>query len=335
MAYFDTARQRAALLVLLLGIGIALALASYATGLIGAAVLYVIFAPLNEVLQKHMRPGLAASFVTALAVLVVLFPGASLATLLVNQAQDIAGGVLHSQALRNLTTLQIGGFAVGPRLATLSEKLVSWAGGLVFGVIGTATRLVLNLTIAFFGFYFLMLHPAKTWDFFRPYIPFSARNTEKLRDRFRDVTNSTLIGTVLIAIVQGVLVGTTFFFLGLSNSLFWGVITAVTSIVPVIGSTIVWGPGAIVLAANSRWGAALFLVFVGIVVISSVDNFIRPLVYRRWAQIHPLITLIGAFGGVKYFGLLGILIGPLALSYFFELIRMYREEYIEPAVVQA
>jgi predicted PurR-regulated permease PerM len=67
----------------------------------------------------------------------------------------------------------------------------------------------------------------------------------------------------------------------------------------------------------------------GILVVGNVDNIIRPAVFRRWAKIHPFITIIGAFAGINYFGLLGLIIGPLAISYFFELIRMYREEYLQ------
>jgi predicted PurR-regulated permease PerM len=68
---------------------------------------------------------------------------------------------------------------------------------------------------------------------------------------------------------------------------------------------------------------------VGLVLVGSVDNVIRPLVYRRWAQIHPLVTLVGALAGIRFFGLIGLLIGPLALSYFFEFIAMYREEHLD------
>ena len=102
------------------------------------------------------------------------------------------------------------------------------------------------------------------------------------------------------------------------------------AILPVVGSGMVWGPAAVVLIMQNRVGAGVALIVWGIVVVGSVDNFIRPLIYRRFSEIHPLITLIGAICGVSQFGLLGLLIGPLALSYFFELIRMYREEYLEP-----
>ena len=102
------------------------------------------------------------------------------------------------------------------------------------------------------------------------------------------------------------------------------------AILPIVGSGMVWGPAGVVLIMQNRPAAGILLIIWGATVVGSADNFVRPFVYRRFSAIHPLITLIGAIGGVSYFGLLGLLIGPLALSYFFELIRMYREEYLEP-----
>jgi predicted PurR-regulated permease PerM len=123
-------------------------------------------------------------------------------------------------------------------------------------------------------------------------------------------------------------VGIGFWVTGLSNALFWGVVTVVFAILPVVGSGMVFGPGAIALALGGHWGWAIGLAIWGILVVGNVDYVVRPMIFRRWANIHPLVTLIGALAGVPYFGLLGLLIGPLALSYFFELIRMYREEYL-------
>jgi predicted PurR-regulated permease PerM len=162
----------------------------------------------------------------------------------------------------------------------------------------------------------------------RPYIPFSARNAEKLRQRFRDVTTSTLIGTGLTAVVHGILVGLGFWVVGLPNAVFWGVVTMVFAILPVVGSGLVWGPGVIALFIDHRPGPAVGLALWGAVVVGNIDYVIRPMVVRRWAHIHPLVTLVGALAGVRFFGLLGLLVGPLALSYFFELIKMYREEYL-------
>src|SRR5436190_1826278 len=148
MALIDSNHQRAAILLLLLGAALVIALSPYGTGLIGIPVLYAVFAPVHE-----------------------------------------------------------------------------WLGSSAFGLVGTATRVVLNLTISLFGLFYLLLRPQETWDAVRPYIPFSAKNTEKLRQRFRDVTSATIIGTGLTAAVQGLLVGLGFWLTGLPNAVFWGVVT--------------------------------------------------------------------------------------------------------------
>ena len=329
MSYFDTDRQRVAALITLLGIGVVIALAPFATGLIGTLILYVTFRPLSEWLDDRVRPAVAAGIVTTLAIFLVMVPGLSLAGAIVSQAQGIATGIMESPLVGRFADRRIGGFDVGPQLTQLGDALVAWIGTSAFSLIGTATLLALNLTIAFFGLYYLLLKPQEAWDLTRPYLPFSRKNTTMLRKRFRDVTNSTLIGTLLISLTQGLLTAGAFGVVGLPNAMFWGFVTAIFAILPVVGSGLVWGPGALALVLEGRTGAAVALVVWGVAVVGMVDNLIRPMVYRRWAHVHPMLTLVGAIAGVRYVGILGILIGPLALSYFFELIRMYRESYVD------
>jgi predicted PurR-regulated permease PerM len=330
MPVIDTKHQRAALIIILLAVGIAIALAPYVTGLMGIPVLYVVFAPVYNWLRKHVKAGLAAGLCVAVGVFVILVPGASLAGLIVSEAQGMAAGVVQSPLLVKLQQLRIGQYQIGPQLATLGQRLVEFVGSSLFSVLGTATRLVLNMSISFFGLYYLLTSGEQggTWKKLRPYIPFSSTNAEKLAQRFRDVTVSTLIGTGVIALLQGALVGMAFAVVGLPNSLFWGVVTAIFSILPVVGSGLVWVPGVAALALQGQWPSAIGLLLWGAIVVGNIDNVIRPMVYRRWAAIHPFITLVGAFAGVQFFGILGLLIGPLALTYFFELINMYREEYL-------
>src|SRR5438034_3289191 len=328
MPLIDSNHQRAALLVLLLGVALVIALTPYATGLLGIPVLYAVFAPVHVWLGMRVRSQLAASLVVALALFLIVVPGVSFAGLIVSQAQEIAAGVIRNPLLGRLRELRLGGIDLGPRLAGLGAQVVAWVGSSAFGLVGTATRLALNLTISLFGLFYLLLRPQATWDAVRPYIPFSARTTEKLRQRFRDVTTSTLIGTGLTAAIQGALVGLGFWLVGLPNAVFWGVVTMVFAILPVVGSGMVWGPGAIALLLDHRPLPAFLLALGGLGIVGNVDYIIRPMVFRRWADIHPLVTLIGALAGVPFFGILGLLIGPLALSYFFELIKMYREEYL-------
>lgn len=329
MSFLDSNQQRAALLLGLLMAALAIALAPYATGLLGIPVLYVIMAPLHRWLHTRVGPRTSATLVVGFGVFLILVPGLAFAGVVVNEARQIAAGVIRSPILDHLTELHIGEFPVGPRLAKLGEQVVQWLGSSAFNLIGTATRLALNVAIAFFGLFYLLIRPGDTWDAVRPYIPFSKTNADKLRRRFEDVTISTLIGTGLTAVVQGLLLGLGFWAADLPNPVFWGVVAAVFAILPVVGSAFVWIPATIALVLDGRYGWAVGLALWGAVVVSSVDNVIRPLVFNRWANIHPLITLVGAFAGVRFFGILGLLIGPLALSYFFELIRMYREEYLK------
>ena len=331
MAFLDTNQQRATFLILLLGAGLAVALGPYTTGLIGGLVLFVVFAPLQARLTRRIPPRAAAAVMVLLALLLLVVPTVSFAGLLVDQAQSIATGVAQGTLLDRLKSLEVGGMAVGPRLAGLSEQVVTWLGSSAFGLLGTATRIGLNLTISLFVLYFLLLRPDEIWEGVKPYIPFSPASADLLRDRFRDVTISTVIGTGLIACIQGAIVGCGFWLTGLPNALFWGVVTVVFAILPVVGSGMIWGPGAVLLYLNDHYGAAIALALTGVVLVGNVDVLIRPAVFRRYAQIHPLVTLVGAVGGVSCFGLIGILIGPLAVSYFFELIRIYREEYLRRA----
>jgi predicted PurR-regulated permease PerM len=275
-----------------------------------------------------MHPRLAAALVILMGVILVLGPGAAFVGVIAAEAQDMASGVIRSPLLARLRELRVGGYDVGAQIEALGSRLVSWIGSSALGLIGTATRLGIQLTITFFGLYYLLLAPRTVWRGVLPFIPFSTRNAERLLERFRDVTISTLIGTGMTAAMQGFMVGVAFWVVGIPNALFWGVVTVILSILPVVGSGLVWGPGVLALAIEGKYGMAIGLAIWGVLVVGNVDNIIRPMVFRRWAQIHPFITIIGAFAGINYFGLLGLIIGPLAISYLFELIRMYREEYL-------
>lgn len=328
MAFLEDRHQRAAYTIVLLGAGLAVALFPFASGLLAIPVLYVVFKPMYVRVRPHARPALAAGVVTALGVLFVMIPLVVVAGIVVHEGQSLASGLDQSRLLTEIARLHIGTFPIGPILANMGRRMAEWVGGSAFSLMGAATRFSLNLVIAFFGLYYILQSSERVWLGMTPYIPFSTTNTERLRKRFEDVTVSTVVGTGLTATVQGTLVGVAFWYTGLQNGVVWGVITAVFAILPVVGSGMVWVPGAIALALEGRTGAAVGMALWGGILVANVDNLIRPMVFRRWANVHPLITIVGAFGGVRYFGLLGLLVGPLALSYFFELLRMYREEYV-------
>jgi predicted PurR-regulated permease PerM len=327
MTLLQTPRDRAGLLILALGAAILVAIAPFLSGLLGAAVLYVIFVKPYRRLERSMRPGLAAAITLAAALVIVALPLGWLVGVVIAQAPDALRTLQSSAVFARVAELRIGSFQVGMELAKASGTIASWLSARVFSFVGSATSAVLNLVIAFFGLYYMLRSDRNTWDAIRPYIPFSPPTADALRERFYSVTQATLLGTMLIAAIQGSLVGIGFWIVGLPNPFFWGTVTAIASILPVLGTSLVWLPAVLVLLVQDRYGAAVTMLVIGAGIASNIDNLIRPLIYRRVSHIHPMITLVGAFAGVKYFGLLGVLLGPLAIAYLFALLQFYREEY--------
>jgi predicted PurR-regulated permease PerM len=327
MTFLQTPRDRAGLLILVLAVAVLMAVSPFLSGLLGAAVLYVIFVKPYERLQRVMKPGFAAAITLTVALVIIALPLSWLIGAVIAQAPDALRTLQSSDAFARIAQLRIGDFQVGEELANASGAIASWISPRVFSVVGSATSAILNLVIAFFGLYYMLRSDGKTWSSIREYIPFSAHTADALRDRFFNVTEATLLGTVSIAVLQGSLVGTGFWIVGLPNPFFWGTVTAFASILPVLGTSLVWLPATLVLVVQNRYGAAITMLVIGAGIASNVDNLIRPLIYRRVSHIHPMITLVGAFAGVRYFGLLGVLLGPLGIAYLFELLKFYREEY--------
>lgn len=331
MSILQTPRDRAVALILGLAVFVAVALAPFFSGLLGALVLNVAFGGAYRRLARTIKPGLAATLILVAALAVIALPAAWLVGLVIDQAPEALRRVQSSDVLSRVNTMRVGNLQVGAEIAKASGTLVSWLSAQLISFAGGATSAALNLLIAFFGFYYMLRSRDKFWEVLRSYIPFSMKTAEALRARFIGVTQATLLGTALVAIAQGSLIGLGFMVVDLPNPLFWGAVTGIASILPVLGSGLVWLPAVVVLLTQNRYGAAIALAVIGGGIASNIDNIVRPLVYRRVSNIHPMITLVGAFAGVRYFGLLGLLLGPLALVYLAELLRFYREEYAAPA----
>jgi len=210
MAFLQAPRDRAGLLILVLALGIAIAVSPFASGLFGAAVLYVIFVGLYRRLARAMRPGFAASITLVAALLLIALPLAWVIGMLIAQAPDALQGLQDSALLARVSELRIGTYDVGAELARASGTIVSWLSTRAFGFVGSATSATLNLVISFFGLYYMLRSGDQTWFALRGYIPFSSETADALRDRFVSVTQATLLGTFVIALIQGGLVGPVF-----------------------------------------------------------------------------------------------------------------------------
>lgn len=322
--------RRVALLLLLCAGAILLVLVPYLPGLLGVGVFYVVAEPVHRRLARVLPARVSAAAIAVFLLLVLLVPGTWLLTTAVSEATDAVRAFQGSGAMERLSGTRVGGVDVREQVARAGAQLVSWLSGQAVALFGSATRATLNLAIALLGLYYVLVADTGFGSRVRRLLPVSDAVFERLRARFVAVTEAMLLGTFLTAALQGTLVGAAFAVVGLPGAVFWGMVTACAAVLPVLGSALVWLPAAGYLAMGGRYGAALFMLFAGAVVVSNLDNVVWLVVYRRVSGIHPMLTLVGALGGMRLFGMLGVLFGPLALSYFFELLRIY-EEMLAPS----
>ena len=310
-----------------LGLVILFLILPFTVGLMGAGVLYVVCAPVHRRLALRIGLRWAAAVVLLGALLLILIPGALLVTVAMDQGPEILRGLPQSPVFDRIAALRVGGVEIGAHLTSASGSLLSWLSQQALSVFGSITRTVLNLVITFFGLYYLLVARPGAWETVRSYLPFSPENADLLRARFHSVTEAALLGIALTAVVQGTMIGLGFWLVGLPNSLFWGMVTGIVSVLPVLGSAIVWFPAVVVLLLTERFGGAIALALIGGLGAANIDNIVRLIVFKRVSNIHPMVTLVGAFAGVRYMGLIGVLLGPLAITYFFELLRVYHAEH--------
>lgn len=302
---------------------VALLLVPFISGLLGAAVLYVLTAPLLRRVTTMGRRRIGAFALMFFTFFALVLPGVWLLGELLAQVPDAVRQLQASPAVQRLMALRLGDIEVGAILRQATAEIVSWSSRQTIAAISGAVSSTLNLVIALFGTYYLLTAHDAMWPRIRARLPVAPDVAETLRLRFHRVTEAMVLGVVFASVAQGVLVGLGFWALGFPHYLLWGAASAVASVLPIFGSALVWLPGVGVLLAHDRVGAALFLALYGTILVSNVDNVLRLLVYRRVSQIHPMITLVGAFAGVKAFGIAGLLLGPLVLSYALELVTLH------------
>lgn len=321
-------KYRAAAIIIALGLGLLYVLVPYVSGLLGGAVLYSLTRGMHRwFVARRFNRTQAATFVALITLFLIFGPGGFLVGLILDDVPATLRNVDAGPLMARLRGLRIGPIEVGAQLANAGNTAVTWVSRQAVGFLGAAASTTLNLFLALLTQYYLLVASEEMWPRVRRILPFTHEDSEHLRERFHDVTDGTMRGIVLVAAVQGVLVGLAFRVVGLPNALVWGTVTAVASILPLLGSALVWLPGAIALVIMGETGRAIGLALFGALVVGNLDNVLRPIVLKGRAQLHPLTTLVGAFAGVSVFGLIGVLLGPLAITWFFELVAIYDKEY--------
>lgn len=196
------------------------------------------------------------------------------------------------------------------------------ANGLSSATLGTANFLFMTFVFLYTMYFFQMDGP-KLIRKILYYLPLGSDDENLMLDKFTSVTRATLKGSLLIGLLQGGLAGIAFAVAGIDNAVFWGTVMAVLSIIPSIGSALVWAPACVILIAQGSVGAGAGLLVFCALVVGSLDNLLRPILVGKDTRMHELMIFFGTLGGIMMFGIAGIFIGPLIASLFVTIWELY------------
>lgn len=308
-----------------------------------AGILTVIFSPLHKLMLKltKNRETLSASLTMVIIIFIVIIPGAFLITLVVSETIDFAQNlmsdksldiynILENRALQDFTnritdTLNVQRVDIA---YVVKEKLKEFS----LFIISKAEEILIQIPSAFFSFFitlfttFFMLKDGKIFSaLLKNLIPLSNEELQFYFENLKKVVYVTFLGVLLTAFAQGLIAFIAFYFIGIKSSLILGVLTAVSSLIPVVGSAIVWLPLAIFLLIKGFILKGILVIVVGLLFISTVDNFVRPIFLHQYLSLHLLLTFFSLFGGIKAFGFIGIFLGPVIISAFIGCCLFYRD----------
>lgn len=318
-------------IALIAGIGIFLliALRPFYGALLGAMIFFFLFHPVQRYLveQRKWKRPLAASAIIVATILLIVVPTFLLLNTLFSEITRIA----QNPQLLDLFLERIASVANSVGFDTDIERLVEQVVLTLRSLLGTAlwqvSQGVLSFTIFYLAFYYLLIKANDIHRLVIDILPFSKKHSQRLYDEFRRVTFATLISTGVIAVLQAVVLTILLLFFATPGAFFWGALGAVFSFLPIVGVTLIYLLIAAAYALMGSYGIAIALVGAG-VFFGNADNFIRGPLAQRFGRLHPLVTVLGLFIGVPTFGLVGIVIGPLLLSYFLLMLTMFKQEYI-------
>ncbi|MCZ8158474.1 MAG: AI-2E family transporter [Rhizobiaceae bacterium] len=348
--------QRASFYVLLLIITIAFVwlLIPYYTAVLWAVILAILFFPVHKRLERWLggRPKGAALLTLLLCICLVILPALGILASLIQEGTslyqrissneiDLNAHLLRLQAVLPefvsnwLTSLKLDGFAeLWARLSSgLMEAGQSIAGGLLsFGQ--NTLQFFISMGLMLYLLFFLFRDGASLGKTLRHSIPLSDDYTRQFVEKFAAVVRATVRGNVIIAIIQGIIGGVTFWALGIEAALLWGVVMTFLSMLPAIGAAIVWVPAAIWLFLVGAWVKGIIMVVVGAFIIGLIDNLLRPPLVGQGARLPDYVVLISTVGGISLFGLSGFVIGPLIAALFISAWSLFIKQQDQRAEVQ-
>ncbi|UOG76869.1 AI-2E family transporter [Hymenobacter tibetensis] len=325
-------RQQSILLIasLLVLAGLILfGLGSYITGFLGAGILFVVFRPWFKALvhQRGWNRYIVSIGLLVFALVVIILPFTGLILMIVNRityyAQDTSQimAVLHSIERKTGYT-----FTNEQNVRSLLQQSVAWLSQRLPSLASSLLHFVVIIGLMLFTLYFMYTQEGTFLKGLRRYLPFRDGTIEELGESLKNIVNTNVLGQALISLVQALLTGLTLWIFQVPDALFWGTLSFFLAFVPVLGTPLVWAPAAILKLTQGATTQGVGILLVGLIVIMNIDNLLRIVLARRIGDIHPLVTLAGVVLGVNIFGILGLVLGPLLLSYFIVLIKVFERE---------
>jgi predicted PurR-regulated permease PerM len=319
----------------------------FLAGLVWAAILATVFYPAYERLARWLkRPPLASALTCLLLIVMIILPmllilillaGESVQAYRVVEAKLQTGNLSGLEWLRQTATfvwLREKILALGlpePNLSqaavqtvrSVSQFLVRHSSDVFSGF----ARFAFNFLVMILGAYYMFLSGPKILAEIRRLSPLRPEYEEAILNKFKEITVATFEGSLLTALLQGTAGGLVFYLFGLDSPLLWGAAMAFLSLVPLVGTALVWGPVVIYFLLTGSTLKGLLLMAVSAAVVGSIDNLVKPLLIRRGAEIPTAWVFIGVMGGVGVFGFLGLVLGPLMMAILLALIEIYKTEF--------
>ncbi|WP_158837969.1 AI-2E family transporter [Polaribacter sp. L3A8] len=303
----------------------------YLSGVLGAVTIFVLLRKgMIFLVKKKWKPNLAAAFLILVSFIGILLPISGILLMLANKVSDVVGNSeeVVTEFKTQLTSLES---KVGYSFAESIDaaKVSSWITDSLQGFVGSTFNIFISVGLMYFLLYFMLINETILRKSIYKYVPINEVNLKIIGSEAQSMVRSNTIGIPLVAIAQGIIALIGFLIFDINNPFFWFTIVTVGSMIPFIGTFVGILPVFILTLASGDSFAAWGILIYGIVVVGSTDNIIRLLVLKKLDDVHPLITLIGVIVGVPLFGFIGLIFGPLLISLFLVIVKIYRKEFVE------
>ena len=304
----------------------------FITYIVLAGILTYTLFPIYQFLNRRTRkPGLSAGLAIVVALVVMIIPSVYLVSELVDQVKG-AYTTLHVESLQelvdSLNSATNLGIDLHETLDSTLEQIRQSIVGLAPNILGSISELLLGLFIMFFVMFYGFREGQGFITYLKELLPLEMGLKDSLFHEMRTVTQAVLYGQVLTAVIQGALGGLGFLICGVPNALFWGAIMMITAFIPLLGTPLIWVPAAVGLILDGQTTRGIVLLVYGATIVMNIDNFLRPKLVSGRSKVHPVLILIGVLGGLRVFGFIGLLVGPLILGVLVALIKFYEQNYL-------